>query len=145
MKKPPKSYYVKLFLGALEETFQFKRLFRYWLPVYAWAFLIFYLSSVSGLATGLPRNLDLIIRKIGHIGEFFVLTYLIWRAFRSYGFPSKDCFILGAFGSFIYAGSDELHQLFVPQRHGCFLDVLIDAVGIFLFWIILKLFYRRKS
>lgn len=145
MEKPPKSYYVKLFLGALEETFQFKRLARYWLPVYAWAFLIFYLSSIAGLATGLPHEFDLIIRKIGHIGEYFVLTYLIWRAFRSYGFPSRDCFILGALGSFIYAGSDEFHQFFVSHRHGCFLDVLIDSVGIIIFWLLLKLFYHKKT
>ena len=31
--------------------------------------------------------------------------------------------------SFLYACSDEIHQLFVPGRSGNILDVLIDTVG----------------
>ncbi len=145
MKKPSKIYYIKLFLGALEETFQLKRIIPYWVPVYAWAFLIFYLSSIPNLATGLPHAWDMVLRKMGHVGEYFVLTALIWRAFRSYGFPSRDCFALGAAGALIYAASDEIHQLFVPLRHGCIIDVLIDAIGIILFGILISLLNRKKK
>ena len=29
-----------------------------------------------------------------------------------------------------YAATDEVHQAFVPGRHGAVLDVLVDAVGV---------------
>ena len=31
-----------------------------------------------------------------------------------------------------YAVTDEVHQAFVPGRHGAVLDVLVDAVGVLL-------------
>jgi len=40
----------------------------------------------------------------------------------------------------LYAASDEIHQLFVPNREGKFADVIIDTagalLGIFLVWFI---------
>ena len=37
-----------------------------------------------------------------------------------------------------YAASDEFHQLFVPGRGGSIRDVAIDAIGIFGFYLVLK-------
>ena len=40
----------------------------------------------------------------------------------------------------LYAATDEIHQLFVPNREGKFADVIIDTagalLGIFLVWFI---------
>ncbi|MBQ3466792.1 MAG: VanZ family protein, partial [Oscillospiraceae bacterium] len=39
-------------------------------------------------------------------------------------------FLTGLLFCFLYACSDEFHQLFVPGRAGMFSDVLIDTVGV---------------
>jgi hypothetical protein len=92
-----------------------------WLPVVAWAGLIFALSSVPDLGTGLG-GWDLVLRKIAHAGEYAILGALLVRA------TGKPIVAL-ALGT-LYAISDEIHQSFVPGRLGSPLDVAIDAVGV---------------
>jgi VanZ like family len=94
---------------------------RLWLPVLAWAGLIFALSSVPDLGTGLG-GWDLVLRKLAHAGEYAVLGALLLRAAGSAGFALT----LGV----LYAVGDELHQAFVPGRQGSAVDVAIDAVGV---------------
>jgi len=55
------------------------RLASTWLPVLAWAALIFALSSVPSLSTGLGLW-DLVLRKLAHAGEYAVLGALLARA-----------------------------------------------------------------
>jgi VanZ family protein len=92
-----------------------------WAPVVAWAALIFVLSSIPDLGTGLG-GWDLVLRKIAHAGEFAVLGFLLVRAVGGQWLPLA----LGV----AYAISDETHQHFVPGRLGSPLDVAIDAVGV---------------
>ena len=92
-----------------------------WVPVVAWAALIFVLSSVPDLGTGLG-GWDLVLRKIAHAAEFAVLGFLLVRATG----PEWASLALGI----AYAISDEAHQHFVPGRLGSPLDVAIDAVGV---------------
>jgi len=94
---------------------------RLWAPVLLWAALIFALSSISDLGTGLG-TWDLVLRKIAHAAEFAVLGALLLRALRE----EIPALALGI----AYAASDELHQHFVPGRTGAPLDVAIDAVGV---------------
>jgi VanZ family protein len=94
---------------------------RLWLPVVAWAAVIFALSSIPGLGTGLG-TWDLVLRKIAHAGEYAVLGALLLRAVGH----AVPAFGLGV----AYAISDEIHQSFVEGRRGAPLDVLIDAVGV---------------
>jgi VanZ family protein len=94
---------------------------RLWLPVVAWAALIFALSSIPDLGTGLG-GWDLILRKIAHAGEYAVLGGLLVRATGRSGLA----FALGV----LYAVSDEIHQSLVPGRLGSPLDVAIDAAGV---------------
>jgi len=91
-----------------------------WLPVVLWAGLIFALSSVPDLGTGLG-GWDLVLRKLAHAAEYAILGALLLRACRSPGLA----FALAT----LYAGSDELHQAFVSGRQGSPLDVAIDAAG----------------
>ncbi len=98
-----------------------RRLVGLWLPVVAWAGLIFALSSVPDLGTGLG-GWDLVLRKLAHASEYAVLGALLVRAL---GRPSV------AFGLGVaYAVSDEVHQALVPGRAGSPLDVAIDAIGV---------------
>ena len=94
---------------------------RLWFPVVAWAALIFALSSIPDLGTGLG-GWDLVLRKLAHAAEYAVLGALLVRAMRS----PVLAFALGA----LYAVSDEVHQALVPGRMGSPLDVAIDAVGV---------------
>ena len=92
-----------------------------WLPVAAWAALIFAFSSVPDLGIGLG-GWDLVLRKLAHAAEFAVLGALLLRATDRAGLA----FALGA----LYAVSDEAHQMLVPGRLGSPLDVAIDMVGV---------------
>jgi VanZ family protein len=94
---------------------------RLWAPVAAWAALIFVWSSIPDLGTGLG-GWDLVLRKLAHAAEFAVLGALLLRATGRAGLALA----LGI----AYAVSDEVHQAFVPGRHGSVLDVAIDAVGV---------------
>jgi VanZ family protein len=101
---------------------------RLWAPVVLWAAVIFALSAVPDLGTGLG-TWDLVLRKLAHATEFAVLGALLLRALGA----ERPALALGI----AYAASDEVHQLFVAGRHGSPFDVLIDAVGVALgvsFW-----------
>jgi VanZ family protein len=91
-----------------------------WLPVLVWAGVIFALSSIPSLNSGLG-TWDYVLRKLAHMTEYAILVVLLARASGSYAWA----FAL-AVG---YAATDEVHQLFVRGRHGSPIDVGIDAVG----------------
>jgi VanZ family protein len=100
--------------------------------VVAWAALIFALSSVPDLGTGLG-GWDTALRKLAHTGEYAVLGALLQRATGR----APLAFALGV----SYAVTDEIHQTFVPGRAGAPLDVAIDAVGVLvgvLLWLRLR-------
>ena len=92
-----------------------------WLPVVLWAALIFTLSSIPGLGTGLG-TWDVVLRKLAHTAEYAVLGALLFRALRR-----EPLAILA--GS-AYAVTDEVHQAFVSGRHGSPVDWLIDTIGV---------------
>jgi VanZ family protein len=92
-----------------------------WGPAVAWAALIFVLSSIPDLGTGLG-GWDVLLRKLAHAAEFAILGALLVRALRRPGWAVA----LGI----AYAVSDELHQSFVPGRQGSALDVALDSVGV---------------
>ena len=91
-----------------------------WLPIVAWAALIFALSSIPSLGTGLG-TWDTILRKCAHVTEYAVLAFLLRRALST---------TLAFAAAVAYSVSDELHQTFVRGRHGAMRDVLIDSIGI---------------
>jgi VanZ family protein len=91
-----------------------------WLPVLAWAGVIFAFSSIPSLNSGLG-TWDTVLRKGAHMTEYAILACLLVRATSSYTW---------AFGVAVgYAATDEFHQTFVRGRHGSPIDVGIDAVG----------------
>jgi VanZ family protein len=91
-----------------------------WLPVVVWAAVIFALSAVPNLNSGLGVW-DLILRKLAHAGEFAVLAVLLLRAL------ARPWLALAV--AALYAASDELHQHFVRGRVGAARDVAFDVVG----------------
>lgn len=99
-----------------------------WGPGLAWAGLIWLLSSLPNLSSGLPQ--DLLLRKLAHAVAFGVLALLI-----EWALPKNIRRLAVAIGyagvvSLAYALIDEMHQTFVAGRHGAATDVLIDGAGI---------------
>jgi VanZ family protein len=92
-----------------------------WLPVVAWAALIFALSAIPSLSSGLG-TWDTILRKGAHLTEYAILGGLLFRALGRV-WPAL---LVGA----LYAVSDEIHQHFVRGRHASPLDVALDTAGI---------------
>ena len=92
-----------------------------WLPVLLWAGLIFALSSIPSLGTGLG-TWDYILRKGAHMLEYALLAALLYRAL------GRE--LPAFFAALAYAATDEVHQHFVHGRHATPVDVGFDAVGI---------------
>jgi VanZ family protein len=97
------------------------RTLTHWLPVVAWAALIFAFSSIPHLSSGLG-TWDTVLRKCAHVTEYAILALLLARALAQ----QVPAFALGV----LYAVSDEVHQSFVRGRHAAPLDVAIDSVGL---------------
>jgi VanZ family protein len=91
-----------------------------WTPVVLWAGLIFALSAVPDLGTGLG-TWDTVLRKVAHVAEYAILAGLVFRASRS----APAAFLLAS----AYAVTDEVHQAFVRGRHGSPVDWLIDSAA----------------
>ena len=74
---------------------------------------------------------DFVIRKFAHMFEFALLGFFSAMAF-CYTFKKVRKIYLAFLFSFLYAVSDEIHQLFVLGRAGQIRDVFIDTAGILL-------------
>jgi VanZ family protein len=126
---------------------------KYWLPALIWMTLIFSASSDSHsyehsslfvepflhwLFPQMPeaqvQEIHHFVRKCAHLNEYAVLALLLWRAvrrpvkndLRPWGWPEAG---LALAIVFLYAASDEFHQIFVPMRTALVSDVFIDTAG----------------
>ena len=119
---------------------------------------------------------DYPIRKLAHMTEFGILAMLVYFVLRQYSeflreleskqsgiyesiskfivrirtwFPTHRRFILAWAVTVIYAATDEIHQLFVPQRSGNGFDVCVDATGAFLallvIWGVVRMIQNYES
>jgi VanZ family protein len=121
---------------------------EYWLPLLLWisAVYLFSTDSFSGSETSryiVPllrflfpwlsaQGIDLlhgVIRKLGHVSEYFVLTLLAYRSFR-YEQSGIVQARLRAVGFIVLAAIvDEGHQLMTISRSGSLMDVGYDTLG----------------
>ena len=102
-----------------------------WALVFLWASFIFFLSHQPDLKSNLPGYWDFILRKIAHITEYAVLTFLLIRALSEHQLSNNQVLIWSMSLAILYALSDEYHQTFILLRQGATRDVLIDSIGIF--------------
>ncbi len=100
-----------------------------WVPVAVWALLIFWLSATPELRFVPDARLDLIVRKLGHMGVFGTLALLLWSALATTT-AARPAVVWAAVLALAYAASDEFHQGFTPGRDPSVRDVLIDGLGI---------------
>ncbi|MBI3876453.1 MAG: VanZ family protein [Verrucomicrobia bacterium] len=133
---------------------EFSRSFaRYWLPAVLWMALIFggstgALSSQHTSRFIVPflrwlkpdvsdetiRGVQFCVRKTGHLCEYAVLAWLLWRARRkplrddARSWDWREAGLAGLLAT-LYAATDEWHQSFVPSRDASVVDVMVDAAG----------------
>lgn len=126
-----------------------------WILVLSWMGVIFYFSSANAeKSTSQSRAVidktiivdnyenktseekellisrtDAVFRKIAHALEFFVLGLLVCFLIKEYTLDIKKIIIISAIICFLYACSDEVHQLYVIGRSGEIKDVIIDNIG----------------
>ena len=71
---------------------------------------------------------EAIVRTFGHFSEFAALGFLSTNCF--YAFKEKSKPVLCSFLSWLYAWTDEIHQIFVDGRAFQISDLLVDLGGI---------------
>ena len=130
-----------------------KNFLKYWLPVIVWMSLIYSASADTRSARHSSRIIEpilrwffpsldqdtinlivFLVRKCAHLAEYAILGLLVWRALRKpVPHDPRPWRWSSAGGALLiialYASSDEIHQLFVPQREGKIHDVVIDTIG----------------
>jgi VanZ family protein len=82
----------------------------------------------------LPRDLGLLnelLRKSAHLAEFAVLAVLLYNLLKPEENPfwSPRAANWALLLSGCYSITDEFHQYFVPGRHACLSDCVIDTTG----------------
>ncbi|MBQ5560555.1 MAG: VanZ family protein [Lachnospiraceae bacterium] len=70
------------------------------------------------------------VRKLAHMMEYLVFSLTVAFPFVLYRRSKRWISIFTMLFCVAYAATDEIHQLFVPNRAGRFVDVLIDGIGI---------------
>ena len=122
-----------------------------------WLFVIFLFSNQDGsTSTSLTNGIlekylffvdsdmfFMIIRKMAHITEYFILGILVLNFINEFKVDKK--IIISILICFILASFDEFHQLFIPDRTGRLLDVFIDMIGASLGILILSLIKNHKK
>ena len=157
-------------LGSIAVVTRASTLLKYWLPVAVWMLVIFSASSdsqsgqrssrfigpfirwlVPGISEPAVEESVAIVRKIAHVTEYAVLSVLLWRARRGMAgkAPPNWNRAHARFALFIaalYAVTDEIHQVFVPNRGPNFWDVVLDTAGAaFGLWLVWLSFRFRRA
>ena len=84
------------------------------------------------------------IRKLAHYTLYFVLGILAFLVVKDYSI-NKKLIIYSLLICFLYACSDEFHQLFVIGRSASIKDVIIDTFGSFCSISIFYIFNKKIS
>jgi glycopeptide antibiotics resistance protein len=114
---------IKKVLNFFEEHY-----FLTWFIVLIIASIIFYFSSLTATQTaGVGGNTYSIFY---HFFAFFFLCFFLFMAIAKKHMKIRYTIITGIILSFLYAVSDEFHQLFVPGRAFSFFDILTNSTGI---------------
>lgn len=135
---------------------------KYFIPLIFLMILIFMFSHQTGSeSSGLSSQIvlwiqtylhipisEFIVRKAAHMSEYALLTLTLIYGFYKNHYPIQKIMIYSLIGTFLYACSDEMHQLFIGGRAGQFTDVLIDTCGgcltIIFYDVLTKLKYKQR-
>lgn len=150
-----------------------KKRFLYLIPVIIWMIFIFYMSGKTGQESSgqsgkislfitdllekvrqdspqemqnLQDILELVIRKAAHMTEYAILFLLSYLAMVKISMSQSRFYnrSIAVLISLLYACSDEMHQLLVPDRSGKMIDVGIDMAGVLIVLICMILSKNTK-
>ena len=97
-----------------------------WSVLVAYCGLIFLLSAQEQLPV--PEVFDF-QDKLLHVGAYFVMAIISWRAFRHWGLSGEALAWSALVFCSLYGLSDEWHQSFVLGRSSSVWDWVADSVG----------------
>lgn len=103
---------------------------------------IFYKDINTEKKEQLIKKYGLITRKLAHFTIYLVLGVLMLSTISEYNIKTK--ILVSITLCFLYALSDEIHQLFIIGRSGEFKDVLIDTAGSFIGINIYNIINKKK-
>lgn len=69
------------------------------------------------------------LRKAAHFAEYAYMGILVTILLKPWIKKNRTLIGCSILWVFISAAMDEIHQLFVPGRYGCFADVCLDTLG----------------
>lgn len=127
--------------GRVKENFWLNQL-----PAFAWAAMIFLLSSFPTYR--FPRVEIPGADKMVHVGLFFGLAFFTERALRLQNrvLPwAERSILLAVVLSFLYGLLDETHQMFVPTRAPDIVDAAADLGGGLLFALVAFAFRSSRK
>lgn len=81
---------------------------------------------------------NLLFRKGVHLTAFGFLAFLFFMSFE------KRRYVLAWLLTTLYAATDEWRQVFLPNRDGTVVDVVLDSLGAIIALSLIKLFTRRR-
>ena len=81
---------------------------------------------------------------MAHFTEYLILGILVLNYLSTYGKLNKRMLIVALIICYLYAFSDEIHQIFIPGRTAKVLDTLIDGSGSLIGLIIYTRYFKRK-
>ena len=70
-----------------------------------------------------------LVRKTAHFTLYFLLGLFFISFLKEFNLDNKKLLLYTIIFVFIYSCSDEIHQLFINERSGEILDVIIDTLG----------------
>ncbi|MFA7359896.1 MAG: VanZ family protein [Candidatus Kapaibacterium sp.] len=125
------------------------RFIKYHLPLTLFLVFIFVMSSLPGESiSGISFEVS---DKILHAGAYFFLYFLFHHSLSNlekFQFIKENAFLFAFLFTILYAASDEFHQMYNPTRNADVYDLVADAVGGLIAYIVAKLlifFKGRKT
>lgn len=90
---------------------------------------------------------EAIVRTFGHFSEFAALGFLTCNCIYAFKYLKRP--IISMLFSWIYAWTDEIHQIFIEGRAFQISDLLVDLAGIFcgtlLIYLILTIYEKSNK
>ena len=119
-------------------------------------FVDFIAQNFPHVRHGLENNLIslstliFLVRKTAHFTEYAILGSLFFLNLKNTPLGLiKHPLAMSITLSFLYACTDEIHQIFVPGRSAQFRDILIDtlgaSIGTIITYLTIKLFIKIKA
>lgn len=140
-----------------------KLIVEYWTPIILWLLAMYMFSTdamsanhtsafivpfLKFLAPGISESgiefWHMVIRKMGHITEYFILACLVYRALKFEHPRLIDAKVRAIVFIALAALFDEFHQSFIPSRTATIVDVGYDCLGgVWALWLITAYEFRR--